>query len=125
MKGIFEFEVGEPKVKRGFKFGTYALAIAQEKEKCSLSELFYRLGVTSDEIVGNVSVLALLHVFYGAAVHYATANKQPADFTTHEVSEWLDELGFVQTETMLKEGLSTYTPKNLNSPTEIGEKISA
>jgi hypothetical protein len=124
MKGIFEFEIGEPKVKRGFKFGTYAFAIACEKDDCPLNVLLQRIGVGADEVsINKVNVMTLLRVFYGAAVHYAEHVKQPADFSQSDVSDWVDELGLERINEILTNGLSQYVPKNSNSPTETGEKV--
>ena len=120
MKGIFEFEVNG--IKRGFKFGTYALAIAQERDGCELSTLFQRIGYGKME-GRNVNVMSLLNIFYGAAVHYAESKRQEIDFSASDVSDWLDEMGLEKTNNMLASGLETFTPKNSNSLPEEREKI--
>jgi hypothetical protein len=122
MKGIFEFEVGDPKVKRGFKFGTYALAVASEKNGVSLSALLKKIGI--GEVGAEVDVMALLHVFYGAAAHYAKHQKQEIDFSESDVSDWIDELGLEEINRFMKEGFNQYSPKNSNSLTENRELIS-
>lgn len=115
MKGVFEFEVDGKK--RGFKFGTYAFAVACEKEGCSINELQKRIGDS------NLNIMVLLHLFYGAAVHYAAHKKIEVDFTTSEVSDWLDELGYGKVTEILNSGLNVYQPKNSTSPQEKGETV--
>jgi hypothetical protein len=122
MKGIFEFEVGEPKAKRGFKFGTYAFAVACEKDKSTLSQLLKKIGV-GESPGASVDVMSLLNLFYGAAVHYAKHKKTEIDFNDSDVSDWIDELGIDQVNRFLVEGFQQYAPKNSNSPKENGEMI--
>lgn len=120
-KGIFEFEVGDPKAKRGFKFGTYAFAVACEREACSLVELLKRLGLGGDES-SNVGIMSLLNTFYGAAVHYSESQNQKVDYKPSDVSDWLDEIGLDAAGDMLRGGFEQYQPKNSTSlPQEIRE----
>lgn len=129
MKGIFEFETGGQK--RGFKFGTYALSIACDKDDCSLDVLLKRCGVPYTVTKGNKQELkadnprlkSLLHLFYGAAVHYAEDNDLDANFKPSTVSNWLDEIGIENLNSMLVQGLTQYSPKNSASPAEKGEMI--
>lgn len=114
-KGITEFEVSG--VKRGFKFGTYALGITEKEEERPVSEILRQLepkGV-------SLSILTLLNIFYGAAVAYSESKKQTQDFVKSDVSDWLDELGLEKVYEMLTNGMQQYVPKNLQSPAEIGE----
>lgn len=115
MKGIFEFEVSGQK--RGFKFGTMALAIAEEKEGKSLQSIFKSLSE------GKASMMLLLHILYGAAVQYATHAKQSVDFTVSDVSDWIEEIGFDAATEMISEGFKQYQPKNSESLAKTGEKI--
>lgn len=119
MKGIFEFKIGD--VERGFKFGTYAFAIACDKDKCNLTELQIRCGLSkkNGEKI-EVNLLSLLRLFYGAAVHYAEHKKQKIDFSEADVSDWTDELGLEKVQEILALGLSSYQPKNSSSPKETG-----
>lgn len=129
MKGIFEFEVNG--VKRGFKFGTYALSIACEKDDCALDVLLRRCGVPytvkkngKDELKSDAPKLkSLLHLFYGAAVHYAEDRDQPSNFKPSTVSDWLDEIGLDKLDSMLVQGLTQYSPKNSASLAETGETV--
>lgn len=114
MRGIFEFKIGDRD--RGFKFGTYAFAIACEKDKCSMTELFDRCGVTGKKI----QLMSLLRLFYGAAVHFALHKKTDVDFSESDVSDWLDDLGLEKVQEMMQSGLQTYEPKNSKSPQETG-----
>jgi hypothetical protein len=135
MKGIFEFEVEG--VKRGFKFGTYALSIACEKEDCSVDVLYKRCGIPytvkkrgkdgkEEEVVkaDPAKLKSLLHLFYGAAVHYAEDFDLPNDFKPSTVSNWLDEIGLDKLNSMIVQGLTQYSPKNSKSLAETGEMIS-
>lgn len=131
-KGIFEFEVnGE---KRGLKFGTYGLGVACDKEKCSVDVLYKRIGQPYIEGEGEnktvkrdpVNLMALLHLFYGAAVHYAESVKREVDFSASDVSDWLDALGVDRVNEIMTEGLNQYIPKNSKSPAvEKGEAVTA
>jgi hypothetical protein len=131
-RGVFDFEVGEPKVQRGFKFGTYAFKVACEKAGLPLSELMkkigvaYRVGTEPDGITpimakDPIDLGSLLSLFYGAAVHYTESKKQKADFSEVEVSDWVDELGFDAVNKMLSDGLNQYSPKNSQSLAETRE----
>jgi hypothetical protein len=131
MKGIFEFEVGEPKEKRGFKFGTYAFKVACEKDGSILSDLLKKIGIPYQKGVDSegkplmvrdgVNLTSLLNVFYGAAVHFTESKKQEANFELVDVSDWIDELGYDRVNEMLGEGLTQYAPKNSKSLAETGE----
>ena len=126
MKGIFEFEVGG--VKRGFKFGTYGISVACEKEDCSVDVLLKRCGipylVDGKPKADAPKLKALLHLFYGAAVHYAEDQNQILDFKPSTVSNWLDEIGLDKVNKMMVDGLTQYVPKNSASPAkEAGEKV--
>lgn len=130
MKGIFEFEVNG--VKRGFKFGTYGISISCEKEDCTVDELFRRCGMpymakdtNGNDVVkaDNPKLKSLLHLVYGAAVHYAEDKNISTEFKVSEVSDWLDEIGEEKLKPMLVSGLSQYIPKNWTSLAETGEKV--
>jgi hypothetical protein len=118
MKGVFDFKVGGQD--RGFKFGTYAFAIACDREKCSMDQLLDRIGINEGK---KANLLSLLNLFYGAAVHYAEHKKTPIDFGPSDVSDWLDEVGLTETMKMISEGLQQYVPKNSNSLQENRETV--
>jgi hypothetical protein len=119
MNGIFDFTISEKP--RGFKFGTYALKVATDLEKCSLSD--FMLKFSSDEGLRNINIGTLINVFYGAAVHYAKSKKQEIDFNDADVSDWIDELGYDEATRMLTEGFQQYSPKNSKSLEETREKL--
>jgi hypothetical protein len=126
MKGIFEFEVFEKK--RGFKFGTYGISVACEKEGCSIDELYKKCGIPYNGKNGLVksdkpNIKALLHLFFGAAVHYTEHKKQEVDFSVSDVADWLDEIGLEKINQIIVDGLNQYVPKNSNSLAETGEKV--
>jgi hypothetical protein len=122
MKGIFKIDET-----KGFKFGTYAFAVACEQDKCTLSEILKRIGIPYEQDgkqkVEPVNIMSLLNIFYGAAVHYAQSQKRKADFQPSDVSDWLDELGLERVNEILAEGLNQYVPKNSNSLAETGEAV--
>lgn len=121
-KGVFKIDET-----RGFKFGTYAFAVACEYDKCSVSDILKRIGipyeVDKQTKADPVNIMSLLHLFYGAAVHYAKSNRLSQDFNTSDVSDWLDELGIEKVSQILSNGLNQYSPKNSNSLAETGEMI--
>lgn len=132
MKGIFEFEIEGQK--RGFKFGTYAFSIACEKEgDIDLNTLFKRCGFPykdgkdkqGKDIIKaeKAKMKSLLHLFFGAASHYAEDNGQPIDFKVSTVSNWMDELGEAKLMEMINESFFQYIPKNLNSQPENRETV--
>jgi hypothetical protein len=126
MKGIFEFEVsGE---KRGFKFGTYGLSVACDKEDCAVDELMKRCGIPylkdGKTAQDKPKLRSLLHLFYGAAVHYAEDNNLSTNFKPSTVSNWLDEIGIENVNKMMSQGLTQHVPKNSTSPvTETGVQV--
>ena len=133
MKGIFEFDVSGQK--RGFKFGTYAFGVACEKEgDIDLNTLFKRCGFpykAGKDKDGNdimkadsAKIKSLLHLFYGAAVHFAEDNDHVVDFKVSTVSNWMDELGEAKMMEMINEAFFQYVPKNLNSLKENRETVS-
>ena len=116
MKGVFEFEVGEPVKKIGFKFGTMALAKVEEKEGKPVSQILAMLQSR------KVSTMMVLHILYGAAFAYAEQRGLPTDFTVADVSDWCEEIGFEKMNEVIKQGLNQHVPKNSNPPVKTGEK---
>lgn len=113
-KSIFTIKIGDKE--RGFKFGTYSMAITCNKEKCSLGTLLDK--ITTD----SVEPLTVLHVIYGGAVSYCKTNKIPVDFEVEEVADWLDLIGFQIAMKLLKDGIDVYEPKNWQAP-GTGQKL--
>lgn len=117
MKGTFEIEVDG--VKRGFKFGTYAIAVACEKDGSDdINELFTRCGFIGD---GNRSLKSLLNFFYGAAVNYAEHNGYEVDFNVANVSDWIDEIGMDKMNDLAAGGITAHEAKNSQPPANPGE----
>lgn len=107
MKGNYEFNIDDKKV--GFRFGTYSLSISMKKNQCSsLGEFF--------EKVLSQDLQALLDLFYGAAVHYASHKKIVVDFNDSDVSDWIDEIGFDKSTEMMMDMIKQYNPKNSQPP---------
>lgn len=133
MKGIFEFDISGQK--HGFKFGTYAFSIACEKEgDIDLNTLFKRCGFPYKDgkdkegkdimRADKAKMKSILHLFYGAACHFAEDNDKPTDFKVSTVSNWMDELGEAKMMEIINEAFFSYVPKNLNSLTENRETVS-
>lgn len=99
---VSEIEVNG--VSRGFKFGTYAMAITCKEEGCSVTELGEKLQDPSNNL------LTLLNFLYGAAVSYCKSKGVNPDFTASEVSDWLDEIGIDKAMSIITEGMKQ--PKN-------------
>jgi hypothetical protein len=118
MKGVFTFKLQDREV--GFKFGTYAISVACDKESCNIGDLFERIGFNKD---GNVNLRALLHVWYGAAVHYCHHINKEVDFNTANVSDWLDEIGLDKVRATYVDGLKQFVPKNYTAPEKAGQTI--
>jgi hypothetical protein len=120
MKGVFIFKIQDRQV--GFKFGTYAISVACDKEKCNISELFSRVGFNDK---GEVNLKSLLNLWYGAAVHYSESNNIDLDFSPANVSDWLDEIGLEKVKTTYIEGLRQFVPKNSQAPEKTGQMTTA
>lgn len=127
MKGIFEFEVQGKKV--GFKFGTYALSVACEKEgDVDLNTLFKRCGFIYTDEKGKPKAdkakpKSVLNLFYGGALHYAEDFNQPADFKVSTVANWMDEIGEAKLMEVITKAFFTYEPKNSESLPENREPV--
>lgn len=104
--GIQEIEVNG--VKRGFKFGPYAIAVAEREDGCKAGELFKK--------ISEGDQLAILNMFYGAAVAYCKVNKQTADFSSSDVSDWVFQMGIDKAMGLYTNGFKSYTEKNLKAP---------
>lgn len=106
--GISEIEVSG--IKRGFKFGTYAMGIACKEDNCDIVELTRRM-----EDPGN-HILSVLNFLYGAAVAFCKSKKIEVDFTPVEVSEWFDEVGLGEGMRLLREGMHSPNEKAPETP---------
>lgn len=106
--GISEIEIGG--VKRGFKFGTYAMGVACKEEGCDMVELTRRM-----DDAGN-NILSVLNFLYGAAVAFSKSKKQEVDFTASDVSDWFDEVGLGEGMKILREGMKSPNGKALETP---------
>lgn len=109
---ISEIEVNG--VKRGFKFGTYSMAITCKEEKCSVTELGNRLEKAEENLE------TILNFMYGAAVAYQKSKKLEVDFTPVDVADWLDVIGLEKSMLIIAEGLKQ--PKNDLPPVTEGAK---
>lgn len=108
--GIQEVEVNG--VKRGFKFGPLAIAIGEREDGCKAGELFKK--------ISEGDQLAILNLFYGAAVNYCKAKKAAVEFTASDVADWVYEMGIEKAMAVYSAGLSAFTEKNLKAPAKTG-----
>lgn len=109
-KGIFERTINGKTV--GFKFGTYAAAVAEQESGMSISQIF-------SNIQSNKSiVMSLLHYFYGGAASYCKSKGLETP-TIDVVSDWLEEIGLQDCMVIFTDSLSQ--PKNSEAPTQTGQ----
>jgi hypothetical protein len=112
----FEFDING--VRRGFKFGTYAIhVISKETGIADIKEIFKRIEL------GDISVLTKF--YYGGAVHYAKSKNpklkdEELDFSEVNVLDWCDYLGQEEVSKMTLRLLESYQPKNFQPPTATG-----
>lgn len=106
--GIQEIEING--VKRGFKFGPRAIALAEREDGCKAGELFKK--------ISEGDQLAILNMFYGAASDYCKVKKIPQDFDASDVADWVFEIGIEKSMDIYSKGLNAYTEKNLKAPAE-------
>lgn len=107
--GIQEVEVDG--VKRGFKFGARAIALAEREDGCKAGELFKKMD-QGDQ-------LAILNIFYGAALDYCCVKKIPVDFNSSDVSDWVYLMGIDTSMGILSKGLHTYLEKKVKAPAKV------
>lgn len=111
--GIQEKEING--VKRGFKFGGRAIALAEREDGCKAGEIFKK--------IADGDQLALLNLFYGAASDYCKVKGIDQDFNSSDVSDWVYIMGFDEAMTLFNEGMKAYEAtisKNLKAPAQTG-----
>lgn len=111
--GIQEVEVNG--VKRGFKFGARAIALAEREDGCKAGELFKK--------IREGDQLAILNLFYGAAQDYCKVKGITQDFNASDVSDWVYEMGFEEAMDLFNKGMTAYDAKitkNLKAPAQTG-----
>lgn len=96
-----------------------ALGIAEREENTTVDVLLTRIGLNG----GMPSIMALLNLFYGAAVQYCSNKNLSVDFSKSDVSDWLDEIGLEKTMQLMTQGLTQYFPKNGTPPGTAGETV--
>lgn len=99
-------------VKRGFKFGPRSVALAEREDGCKGGELFKKMQ-QGDQ-------LAVLNMFFGAALDYANVNKLTVDFNSSDVADWVYIMGVEKSTEILASGLQSYNEKNRKAPQETG-----
>lgn len=107
VKKEFEFEVEGKKV--GFRFNMLAFGKACEIEKCSLDDLFMKLGIGEE---GNVNIITMNNLFYAAAINFYEGRGLEIDFKAQDVSDWLDFIGIQSATEMMKEQFKVPEVKN-------------
>lgn len=112
---VFEFQVGDKKV--GFRFNMLAMGRACRLEKCTLDQLFERLGINES---GAVDLMAINNFLYAAAMNYTEGKSMTVDYTAPDVSDWIEEIGYDKTIQMVKDVFKTPEIKNQPAPSETG-----
>lgn len=107
MRGLFEFEFEGQQ--RGFLINFAAFGIWEERMNTPLDELLEKIADKK-----SPKIKLLLNLFYAGAVAYCEAKDKQVDFNSSDVSNWISELGIKKAGDLIKESLSTVTPKNLN-----------
>jgi len=114
IKKIFIMEVDGKKI--GFRFNMLCHGKACEFEKCSMGELWKRLGLTQEQ---ETNIVTLTNFFRAAAINY---NEGEGDFenvpTAQDVSDWLDSIGYIKSIEMMTEHFKTPKIKNQEAPTQ-------
>jgi hypothetical protein len=121
MKGIFEFTLEDGRAV-GFKFGTYAMAVACDKDKCALDTFFTRIGLGGGK-KREIRTLSLLHLWYGAAVNYYEHIDKEVNFTASHVDDWISEIGYEKMMETYQKALTQYVPKNSTAPEMAGQQM--
>src|SRR5690349_6462169 len=104
--GIEEVEING--VKRGFKFGPLAVAIAEREDGCKAGELFKKMSAGDQ--------LAFLNMFYGAAVCYCKVQNVKVDFNSNDTADWFYQIGVQRAADIINNGITFYLEKNAKSP---------
>lgn len=108
--GIQEVEISG--IKRGFKFGPLSVALAEREDGGRAGDIFKR--------IKEGDQLAVLNMFYGAAVNYCKATNTKQDFTVSDVADWVFELGTDKALEIYSKGFEAYAEKNLKAPAKTG-----
>lgn len=111
--GIQEVEVNGKKY--GFRFSPMAVAIAEREDGCKAGELFQKIQAGDQ--------LAILNIFYGAAVDYCKVKGIKQDFTASAVADWFYDIGTEKAMEIFNNGMTAYTEKiskNLKAPAQTG-----
>ncbi len=115
VKKEFEMEIDGKTV--GFRFNMLASGKACNILKCSMDELFFKLGLVKGS---TMDLEAALYFFFAAAQNYSESKGQVIDYTAQDVSDWLGHFGLEKSMTMMQEAFNAPEIKNQTAPKESG-----
>jgi hypothetical protein len=117
MRGLFEFEVDG--VKRGFYFNFNALGLLEEMVDQPIDQIINQLNS-----VKKPRLKLLSNFFYAGAINYCDFKGIEKDFTIHTVGDWIGQIGLAKASELLRDAISTKTPKNSEPLQAEGIKVS-
>lgn len=114
---MVEIKVGE--VIRGFVFGTNTIRIFRALTGISaIEDIFNGIG-NKDQARNQIDHVMFINDFlWACAQDYCRRKSLPMDFTTADVSDWVDEAGLPVMKDVLGELMASYAAKNRKAPTE-------
>lgn len=128
-KRILEKEIDGKLV--GFRFNMLTIGKACQLEKCSVDELYKRLGMTVKNIGTKeeplmvqeqaTDLISITNYFYAAAVNYKEGKGDKVDFTPTDVSDWLEHFDINE---ILMMAFKTPDLKNTEAPQKTGQSVS-
>lgn len=126
VKRVLEKEIDGKLV--GFRFNMLALGKACQIEGCSVDELYKKLGMTVKNIGTKeepvmvqeqpTDLITLTNFFFASAVIYKEGKGERVDFTTADVSDWLEYFDVNET---LSLAFKTPDLKNTEAPQKTGQ----
>lgn len=118
MSRIIEKEVDGKTI--GFRFNMLTLGKTCQFEKCSVDELYKRLGLTLKEGKQEqpTDLNAMINYFYSAAICYKEGKGEKIDFNLQDVAEWIEVCDVNE---LLSVAFNVPDIKNQTAPIESGQ----
>jgi len=105
----------------GFCFNFYAFGVAEEELEMPLDKILSSLG--EEEKPSKVSRIKTICVlFFAAAVSYRKHKGLTVDFNVSLVGDWIHEIGYAESMSILEKALSVFKPKNIQPPQMEGDQ---
>jgi hypothetical protein len=104
----------------GFRFNMLSIGKACKIEKCSVSELYKRLGMTIKDGLQEqpTDLETLTNYFYAAAIVYKEGKGEKVDFNPVDVSDWLE---YFDVNELLLVAFNAPDIKNQTAPIQSGQ----